>query len=81
MACDILIPAALENQITDANADRIKAKLVVEAANGPVSFEGDRILSKRGVTVLPDCFVNAGGVSYFEWIKNLSHVRCLPGNP
>jgi len=77
MACDILIPAALEKQITDANADRIKARLVVEAANGPVSFEGDRILSKRGVTVLPDCYVNAGGVvvSYFEWIKNLSHIR------
>ncbi|MGH9350301.1 MAG: Glu/Leu/Phe/Val family dehydrogenase [Vicinamibacterales bacterium] len=77
MACDILIPAALEMQITGANADRITAKLVVEAANGPVSFEGDRILSKRGVTVLPDCYVNAGGVvvSYFEWIKNLSHIR------
>jgi glutamate dehydrogenase (NAD(P)+) len=77
MACDVLIPAALEKQITHANADRIRAKLVVEAANGPVSFEGDRILAKRGVTVLPDCFVNAGGVivSYFEWIKNLSHIR------
>ena len=77
MACDILIPAAMENQVTHANAERIKAKLVVEAANGPVSFEGDRILAKRGVTVLPDCYVNAGGVvvSYFEWIKNLSHIR------
>jgi glutamate dehydrogenase (NAD(P)+) len=55
MVCDILIPAALEKQITKANAERIKAKLVVEAANGPVSFEGDQILSQRGVTVLPDC--------------------------
>lgn len=77
MACDILIPSAMENQITHANAERIDARLVVEAANGPVSFEGDRILAKRGVTVLPDCYVNAGGVvvSYFEWIKNLSHIR------
>ncbi|KAF0193128.1 MAG: glutamate dehydrogenase (NAD(P)+) [Gammaproteobacteria bacterium] len=75
--CDILIPAAMENQITDANADRIRAKMVVEAANGPVSFEADEMLRKRGITILPDVFVNSGGVivSYFEWIRNLSHIR------
>ncbi len=75
--CDILIPAALEGQITAANAANIKAAIVCEAANGPITFEGDDILNQRGVVVLPDAFVNAGGVtvSYFEWIRNLAHIR------
>lgn len=75
--CDILLPAALENQITADNAHHVRARLVAEAANGPVTFEADEILRSRGVVVIPDFYLNAGGVtvSYFEWIKNLSHIR------
>jgi glutamate dehydrogenase (NAD(P)+) len=73
--CDILIPAALENQITAANADRVKTKIVVEAANGPTTPAADRILSEKGIHVLPDILANAGGVvvSYFEWVQNLEN--------
>jgi len=77
MECDILLPAALEAQITVENAPRIKAPLIAEAANGPLTFGGDEILRKRGVVRIPDIYLNAGGVtvSYFEWIKNISHIR------
>ncbi len=75
--CDILVPAALENQITAENAARITAPLVLEAANGPVTPAADRILAERGIYVLPDILANAGGVvvSYFEWVQNLENRR------
>jgi len=75
--CDILVPAALESVLTEENAHKVKAKVVAEAANGPITAEAADIIIKNGSIIIPDMYCNAGGVtvSYFEWLKNLSHMR------
>jgi glutamate dehydrogenase (NAD(P)+) len=77
MECDIMIPAALESQITAENADKVKAKIIAEAANGPVTADAHETMKNRGALIIPDTYLNAGGVvvSYFEWLKDIQHVR------